>query len=291
MKYYFILFFIFSISAFAEDKKPYTVFIRSGSSLIRISDRVEFVISKGIYANVLETNTSKRDLFVVYNKDGRPIYETSSMGIVEVAEDLKILPNVDAEVVFPAPSVLKANDKIANLNSQFNIHLESLQTSALNTIYGQNLSSALGPRYEFRTMYESILPINVGVNVNFQSFQWNNNFDEHTTLSIFSFGPQIERVIYVEDTIAASVFLGAEFSPFYQSKTGVFKDKYTTMLFDVGIEGNWSTQYGRWCIGAHFRHHDLTLSETTRLDLAPVPEEISLNSIGAMVGYKYEWDL
>ncbi|MBC7428279.1 MAG: hypothetical protein H7336_06690 [Bacteriovorax sp.] len=296
MKYFlflsFIFSFLFSFNASSEARKPYMVYLKPGTTLTRLSDRKEMTIAKGIYANVLETNQSRRDLFVVYNKEGKAMYETSALGILEVAQDLKILPNVDAEVVYPAPSVLKANDKIAFLDSQFNIHIDSLQTAALNPIYSQNLASAVGPRYEFRTLYNnSSLPINFGLGVNFQSIQWNNDIDEPTTLSIFSFGPQIEKVVYSADTLSASAFFGAEFSPVYQAKSGNYTEKYKAMLFDIGIEGNWSTQYGKWCIGAHFRHHDLTLSETNRPDVNPVPEEISLNSIGAMVGYKYEWDL
>ncbi|MBC7712121.1 MAG: hypothetical protein H7177_02210 [Rhizobacter sp.] len=283
---------IFSVAANAvEKRKPYLVFLRPGTTLTRISDRKEVELTKGIYANVLETNPNRRDLFIVYNKAGKPLYETSALGIMEVANDLRILPNVDAEISYPAPTVSRTNDKMAFIDSQFNIHFDSLQTAALNPDISQNVSSAVGPRYELRTLYNSTIPVNFGLGVNYESIGWNNDQGDPTTLTIFSFGPQIERVVYNEDTISASVLFGAEFAPVYQSKSGDFTEKYKAMLFDIGVEGNWATQYGKWCAGIHYRHHDLTLTSTTRTNVGPVPEEISLNSIGVMLGYKYEWDL
>jgi hypothetical protein len=292
LKFILIIFslFLFNIVD-AIAAKPYLVFLKSGTILTRISDRQNVYLAKGIYANVLETNPTRRDLFIVYNKAGKPLYETTSAGILEVKEDLNILPNVDAETVYPPPQLTKAIDRFAFLDSQFNIHLESMRTTALNPNNDQSLSNAVGPRYEFRTLYNSTLPINFGLGMNFQSLQWNNSIDEPTTLSIFSFGPQIERVVYNEENISASILFGAEFAPVYSVKSGEFLDKYKATLFDIGAEGNWTTQNGIWCIGVHYRHHDITLTSTTRPSANPLPEEISLNSIGAMVGYKYEWDM
>lgn len=289
-KMVFILIMLMSFISLAEDLKPYRVYLKPGTTLTRLSDKKNFSIEKGIYAHVLETNPMRRDHFIVYNKAGKPVYEMLSDGIVEIEKDIQILPNVDAEISYPPPSTLKANNKYAFLDTQFNVHLDRLQMSPLNTIYSQELDSAVGNRFEVRTLYTSELPVNFGLSLNYQTATWENDIDE-VKLSILSFGPQIQRYIYQEEKLAISLHLGGEFAPIYRTSSGDSVERYKAILFDLGIEAMWQTDFGKWSLGSHYRRHDLTLTSSTRTGSNPVPEELIINSIGAMVGYKYEWDL
>ncbi len=283
-------FFLASNHTQANEAKPYQVYIKPGSVLTRLSDKKTVSLPKGIYANVLETSPTRRDLFVVYDKAGTPVYATTADGIVEIDKDIKILPNVDAEITYPPPSTLRSDNKEALFDTQFNLHLDQLQTSAINSIYSQELSSALSNRYEIRTMYISELPVNFGLGLNYQLAYWENDVDE-VKLSALSFGPQLQRYIYAEDSMAISLFLGAEYAPLYRTSSGSSVENFKAMLFDLGTEIMWDTYYGKWSLGAHYRRHDLTLTSSTRPGVNVIPEELIINSIGAMVGYKYEWDL
>ena len=256
----------------------------------RISDKKDVVLDKGIYVNVLETNANRRELFLVYNKKGIPLYEIKAEGIVEIDQDIKLLPNVDAEISYPAHAKLAADDKVVFLNTHFNLHFDNLQTTPFNTIYNVDLTSVLGTRYEVRTLYVSRLPVNFGFGINFQNASWSNEFDQ-IKLSIMSLGPQIEKQFYADDNMIVSVLAGAEFAPIYRTSSGDSVEKYKAMLFDLGAEATWETRFGKWSLGGHYRRHDLTLTESSRAGLNPVPEELIINSIGAMVGYKYEWNL
>ncbi len=280
----------FAIFSHAAELKPYRVYLKPGTVLTRLSDKKSFAIERGIYANVLESNPSKRDHFLVYDKNGKAIYDTLADGVVEIEKDVQILPNVDAEISYPPPSQLKANNKYAFFDTQFNLHLERLGMAPLNSIYNQELTSAVGNRWEIRTLYVSTLPVNFGLGINYQTATWENDIDE-VKLSILSFGPQIQRYIYQGETTALSLHMGGEFAPIYTTSSGTSKEKYQAILFDLGLEALWDSGYGKWTVGTHYRRHDLTLTSTTRPGSNPVPEELVINSIGAMVGYKYEWDL
>lgn len=286
-----ILFFLFcSHFSLATELKPYQVYIKPGSVLTRLSDKKNVSLPKGIYAYVLETSPTRREIFVVYDKNGKPAYETTSHGIVEIDKDIQILPNVDAEISYPPPSTLKSDNKEALFDTQFNLHLDQLQMSAVNSIYSQELETAFSNRYELRTMYVSELPINFGLGLNYQIAYWENDVDE-VKLSALSFGPQLQRYIYAEETMAISLFIGAEYAPLYRTSSGSSVENFKAMLLDIGTEIMWETYFGKWSLGAHYRRHDLTLTSSTRPGVDVVPEELVINSIGAMVGYKYEWDL
>ncbi len=286
-----LLFFLTTTSLIAAEQKPYRVYLKPGIILTKISDKKEVRTTKGIYANVLETSPTRREHFIVYDKTGKPAYMTNAENITDIANEIQLLPNVDANITYPAPMSHQSDDKIAFLDTNFNMHLESYILSAFNTIYPAEATSVIAPRFEVRTMYNSDLPVNFGIGFNYQNVNFKTTDDDDINFTIFSFGPQIERVIYTKEILAVTVVGGGEFAPIYKAVGNEFTEKYSALLFNIGVEGTWDTRFGKWSLGTHWRHHDLTLTETNRTDINPVPESISTNSIGIMAGYKYEWNL
>lgn len=291
MKFYlFILFILNSLAYGAAVDKPYKVYLRPGAELISIKDKTRHKLENGIYASVLETNPVRREWFNVYGKDGKAQYIVKANYVAEVAEDVRVLPDADAEISYPAPVILNGYNKNLFFDTQFNIHFDSIDISPLNALYLQDMTSVQANRFELRTLYSSELPVNFGLGINYQSAIWSNEND-NVKFTVLSFGPQIQHYIYEGEEIALSLHLGAEFAPIYKTQSGDSVEKYRAVLLDLGVEALWGTRFGKWSIGAHFRRHDLTLTSTTRPGLSPVPEEYVINSIGGLIGYKYEWEL
>lgn len=284
----FILIFLSNI--FAAELKPYKVYLKPGTVLTGLKDKKDLRITRGIYVFVLETNKLKRDHFIVYDKAGKPAFETTALGVVEIEKDIALLPDVDAEMIYPEPSVFRSNNKHAFFDTQFNMHFDSIDASQFNTLYGTEFSSTLASRFELRTLFNSSLPVNFGLSLNYETALWSNENGD-MELSSISFGPHIQHYIYEKENVAVSILLGAEYSPNYKTTTSEFTDKYHATMLDLGAEVLWGTSFGKWSAGAHLRRHNLSLTSSSRTDFSPVPEDITINSIGAMLGYKYEWDL
>jgi hypothetical protein len=281
------------ISSFlsAAELKPYIVFLKPGTELTRLSDKKNLAIEKGMYARVLETNYKKRDLFYVYDEKGNALYETMAKFIVEVEDDYALLPKQRADVVYPAPSQLKIADKTRTLQSQFNVHMDNLQTSDFNSIYSDSLASVTAPRFELRTMYERPdLPFGIGGSINYQSTSWKNDVDQ-IRFSVLSFGPVFLYDFFEDDDVRVTALLGAEFAPVYRTSSGDSKEEYKAMLYDVGVEGAWKTDYGFWAIGSHYRMHTISLESSNRTGVNPEQGSLSIKSLGIMVGYKHDWSL
>lgn len=284
------LFFFSSFALFAKESSPYLAYLKSGTILTKLSDQSNTELTQGIYANVLAADPSRGDLFFVYDKKGKAIYETTASGIVQIENDFKILPQVSAQVQYPPPETFKRNDTSAFFNTQFNFHLDQFQNSSL-------VFASKSIRYEARTFFMTALPLNVGLGINYQTANWNDEFENKINLSIFSFGPQIEHVFYKKEALEISAFFGAEFAPVYQIKAHNLTTPeilhFKALIYDLGAEGTWSSKYGNWSLGTHYRRHQITLnSSSLSIEESNLrSEEISFRSIGFMIGYKYPWNL
>lgn len=289
-KYFLILFFLSSFSILAQELKPYTVFLKEGTVLIDLKDKKEVILSKGIYAKVLELNPKRRNEFYVYDKNDVALYRTSAQGLVEIADDIQILPELDAQKIYPPKSEFKSADLVARFESQLSLHFDNLQVAPFNNIYNDQISSVLSTRYEVRTLYVSDLPFKFGFNLNYQSAYWKNDIED-VRLSILSVGPQFKYNFYKNESFNAHFVGGAELALVYEGRSATFTDKYSAQLYDLGIESEWTSPLGILTLGSHFRHHEIALSETNRTNLNLVPKEFSVNSLGIMLGYKIEWGL
>ena len=111
--FFIILFTLIILSnVIANDLKPYKVYLKEGTVLTSLVDKKDQRITRGIYVYVLETDYQKRDMFIVYDKNMKPAFETTALGVVEIKKDIAILPEVDAEVIYPPPTVLNASNKM-----------------------------------------------------------------------------------------------------------------------------------------------------------------------------------
>jgi hypothetical protein len=274
----------------AEDLKPYTVYLKAGTELTSTKDQSVSILSKGIYASVLEINPKRRTLFNVYDKNGIVRYQTTSEGVVEIENDIKLLPGLNAEETYPAKSVFNAENKVAKFGSQFNIHFESFQLSHFNEIYKDEITSVFSQRYEVRTLYNPEWPLKFGFGLNFQNAYWKNNI-ESIRLSILSLGPHFQYTFFESEDVSWSASTGVEIAPLYESSSSLYSDNYSAVLYDAGLESVWKSEYGLFSLGSHFRFHDIVLTKSNRPNRELKPKEYSLYTLGVMIGYKLEWDL
>lgn len=291
MKTIFSFFILFiSTPLRAENFEPYTVYLKEGAVLTSLSDKSTTILLNGIYAKVLELNPQRRDLFNVFDKNGVAQYQVTPEGIVEIEEDIKILPNINAQKSYPPKNSFKAENSVALLDTQLSFHFDNLNVSNLNTIYNDRASIVLATRSEVRALYVSSLPIEFGLVLNYQSAHW-ESVNEKIALSILSLGPQFKyRVYQIEDFNIFTLF-DAEIAPLYQATTSLYTDKFSATLLDIGIENEWHNSLGTFSFGTHYRRHEIALSRSNRPDLTLLPKEFSLSSLGFMIGYKIEWNL
>ena len=274
----------------ANELKPYRVYIKPNTVLKKIKGGERLLLENGIFAYVLDRDFIKRDFINVYDQKGNPLYEIKSEDMVEFESDIALFPNHKANTKYPIPSTFQAANKNLYFDTQFNIHFDQINTKKFSEINSEDNTSSIGNRFEIKTKVLALFPVDFGISVNYESSTWSNNFED-VSLSIFSFGPYLQKSFYEEDNFQAFVSLGAEVAPIYKTKSTFIEDDFDGILIDLGIEGLWETQYGKWSLGTHYRRHDITLTSGENKGAQVVPENIYIDTFGIMIGYKYEWKL
>lgn len=285
----FICFFI--LEAKAQSQEPYPAYIKPGAVLTRLSDNKTFISDVGLFAKVKETHPTKRDLFYVYNKKGELTYTVQPQYISEISEDIRVYPKVNAEVIYPPRSKLKNNDETFNFNTQLNMHISSLDTEAFNSFYQPEASSANLTRFELRSVYQSLLPINFGITTSFQYGTWFDTNSNKVKMKNFSIGPILEYSFYQKENLNFKAVLSGEFSPLYQTSSIASKEDYSSLIFQIGAEVNYLSTLGIFNFGINYRRQDLNINSSTLSSSGVADEDISLGNLGLTVGYILNWTL
>lgn len=300
MRPHFILLAFFTLiyshsTLFAQERVPYTVYIKPGSVLKRLSDQKSFITNKGLYTKVLEIHPTKRDLFNVYDNEGNLVYTTGPDNIVEIAEDVRVYPKVNAALVYPPKATMFSEDQSSKFNTQINLYLETLNVDGLNQIYSPLNSKANGNRIELKTLYTSSFPIDFGLSLSLQNAKWDaeiNGNAQEITLTSFSIGPTFNYKFYTHEYFHLNANLSAELSPLFETKSQISKESYSAFNYGLGINAIFPTMFGSFNLGLSYKHSNLNLSKTT-LDSSTGFREtaLSLNSVGFLLGYVKDWEL
>ena len=269
--------------------KLHHVFLKPGKILTDLKTNEEKKITKGIIVLIAESNLSKGDPFLVYNKKGEPTYSTSTDGIIEFQDDVSLLPEDNADAIYPPRSTLKTYNKLAHFDWQFNYHFDIISIHPLSNLYGQSMNTTAAHRFEARSFYLADLPVDFGFAFNYQTGYWKNEAESYS-LSILSVGPHFKKTIYEEDEFKLSFHLAGEYAPIYRTSSGSVADHFNAFILSMGAETLWLSKYGNWIIGAQFRQHDLSLNQSTRINVNEEPKEFKISSIGLAIGYNFEWE-
>lgn len=272
------------------ERKPYAAYIRPNSILTDIKTKKNFTNPNGIYTTVLSIHPTKSEEFWVYNSKGEAVYTTLASSVLDIEEDVRVLPKTNAQLIYPPTPQDRMNNKFARFSSQLSFSMENMPTDPFNGLYIAANETATLSRFEFKTIYQSNWLIDFGIVTNFQYGSWLTD-EDRVSLTILSIGPVIEKKFYENEKVQLRFSAGAEFAPIYQTSTEENRETYFSLILGGGVEASFDTYFGHFTLGTFYRRHDLTLSNSRGYEHFQVPEEIITNSFGVSAGYKIYWDL
>jgi hypothetical protein len=288
----FFILFLFSIKlSAAENSKPYLAFIKDNAMITSLEDNSVKKINRGIYAHVQAVDPLTRSQFYIYSKGLKAKYKVSSTDVVEIKDDIELLPNETGDIYYPAKSNFRAINKIFPIESELSLAIDQLDLAPVNQFLDTEISSISAPRYKFSSHYISSFNTNIGFNINLQSASWRDELGNDSKLSSLSFGPEFKFNYLHLDDYTFSALVSYEFCSSYKIKSNLGEEDFSTYLWNIGLHNEAKTQIGTIIFGADLRKYFLTHKRNTNGSLALKVEEYVLTSAGLFLGYKIEWDL
>lgn len=267
------------------------VYIKKNAVLTSLKDSSLVQVKNGFYADAVEANPSLRDQFYVYDKNGKPLYTVEALDIVEVENDTQLLPGEKGNITYPPKNKFQLINENLPIESEFAIHFDSINLSELHPFINSSLGSTMAPRYALNTHFKTLIPVSVGVNLNYQASSWIDQNNISSDISILSAGPEIKYTFHESEKYKLSVLASYEFCPVYTLKSEGSIDKFSASIFNLGLHNDLDTIIGKLTIGLNYRRHTLTFINSTRTLPDLVSQEYAVNSFGVSVGYNINWDL
>lgn len=288
------IFFLILISRFnligAKDnsEEPFQVYIKPHSRLSNLTYTSYVETAKGIYAFVIEKDHVARSEFWVLDKKGEKQYQVYSKDIVEIKDDVNILPNEIGSKTYPPASLEKIIDNKLQLESEISLHFDSLKMSPIQNINADSIDNVLAPRYQLTTNFIPLLPINAGITMSLQEAAWKDQNQLTTQINIFSIGPNFKYRILEDNNYTAAATFSYEFALNYKSSSSNFSNSFSAYIWSLGIVNEFKTILGPIQVGFDYRKHYLQLKD---VNSTYPSDEYSISSVGAYIGYKINWEL
>lgn len=286
--------FLFAFIAICSQAKvygePYLAYIKPNARLTRIKDNSIVKSRKGFYAKVYEINPENRSQFYIFDSNGEAQYIVEAKGLVEILDDIQLLPGEKGNIVYPPKSNFRSANHSLPLESEFILSFDQMNLAPLSSFIKTEISDINSPRFKINTLYKTEFPINIGINFNYQSTSWKDQNGISSTLSIMSTGPELKYRLFNTDEYFLSAITSFEFSPLYKISSDEITDKFSAYMWNIGFNNHWKTDFGYFIIGMDFRKQFLTFKNSNRSNDIKT-EEYILTSAGINFGYKIDWEL
>jgi hypothetical protein len=273
--------------------------MRRGSILYLNTDNTKIFRSpKDMYVLVREEIAGGKYVLLM-DKEGQTKYRTQVSNTVTIHEDLKILPKPQEYRTYPKQEKYFVVDDQLKLDNYINVHAEYVQDAYLKDLFISLLPAgttvpdsftAIARRFEYKVFYMWHLPIQFGLNLNYQEGSWQNEAEGLIWRSAF-FGPVAQYTFLKRDEYSVNIQMSYQQSLIYEasSQTANFAFSYSTAALEFNTNLLLPSKYGNWVLGATYRRAQASLKSTT-VELRRNPDRGEINSFGAVLGYNFEMD-
>ncbi len=271
------------------EPKMFSVLIRPGVILTDLDNGQAFEVKKAFYAKAREKSIG-REISHILNRKGEARYRAKTSELVNIEEDIKLLPQLDALEVYQGQNDFGSINHTFPLDFFFNYHFESVVSEYYPALFGLSSNRGLAHRFQLKSYYRSPrLPIHLGINLQYISGGWSDPNINFFTWNALFLGPNIYASFQGRNGLRWLFHAGVGEALSHHSRRDLEQHSYssTTMQFD--LEASKQTAYGTLALGTGFRRTLFSLKESTEPLIVPVTSN-SVNALSISLGYSYSWN-
>ncbi|HLE09724.1 MAG: hypothetical protein A2504_02045 [Bdellovibrionales bacterium RIFOXYD12_FULL_39_22] len=300
------------VSAYGKQKKGKTDFIlRTQAQRVTTTDPFWAIIPKGkiIYALDEEGNASKQSKHLItardinakvqvkssdvaaayiFDKHNATKYLINLSDIIPIQKDLDLLPRPTNLVSYAPPQQDSSIDYDLKLFAAINFGVETISPYYIGEIFNDsNVDSCYGNKLDLKTFLRWSVPVEFGINLNFQRSYMNLQLENYPTIvwqSVF-LGPALRFPLYLGEKF---IWRG-EISYQHALSYGLTDYRYQYTFSGNALQFDLEISYHRYILGASYRLSTLSLRQT-------LPNEIpsdrnTIGELGLFIGYGLDFKI
>ncbi len=272
------------------EPKIFSVLIKEGVLLTDLDSNQVFTVKKTFYAKAKEKIVGGETSYIL-NKKGEARYQTKTSGLVDIEEDLKTLPQLDALEIYRDKNDFSSLDSTFPFEYFFNYHFETIISDYYPTLFGFSSRNGSAHRLQFKGYYHpSQLPLHFGINFQHVSGIWSDPYTNFFTWRAIFLGPNIHVHLEAEKGLSWHFHLGAGQALFHRSQRDLEQHNYDSTTMQLDLEVAKQTSYGKFLAGLGFRKTLSSLKSTSEPLVIPAQTN-SVNAFSISLGYSHGWSL
>lgn len=278
---------------FSERKKPWSpipfrALLLKGTRLIDIKTGKVYFTSSDLYVLAQEETVGSQESYIL-NKDKIAKYKTFTNKLRSIEADVTLYPQVDPNKIYNDKQKHHSVDKGLEIESHLTFHIEALSTPFLADLYNGSETTSSANRFQSKTYYNSVLPIDFGISFGYQEGLW-NEVDNQVKWSSAFYGPTLRWQFAKWGNLHLNTKFGIEKSFRFKAVGPDSQVQFENLLYEWEIEGVYQSDLGPFLFGWTLRNMTWKLKNTdTPLSFTDIKQDVTSTSFFA--GYRIDVDL
>lgn len=282
--------------------KPYRALLREGSIIYSTKTKKQINVFRNIYVLAHEEISGGEKIWIYDNKKQKA-YFTSSKNVISIEKDLNISESPSTYIEYEKTEGFQSEDDYIILDSYLNLHYEYMTDQYLDDLFSSLIPpgrvlildtfEALATRFEYKLFYKWDLPVEFGLNFNYQEGRWTGVATGLVWRSFF-FGPVAQFLFWKKPKSEWSLQMSYQKSLIFEARslTENFSFNYSTNALEVNLNYINKMKFGNLVLGGTYRRARASIGKSN-VELNRSSERGLMQSWSLLIGFNFEtkWNL
>lgn len=264
--------------------------LKEKSELVNIDKSTSFFNKRKVYVRAREIYYGGNWSYI-YNKKGEIKYKTLTKNLSSIETIISLRSKISGDKVYPPKTRLHTSDKSLPLEAHFLFRRESSELGSVATAIDTSSSGATSTSFSFKTYYDSFLPLDVGLVMDYQTGEFTTEESTSTTWRALYFGPTIKYDFLETKNFKFNSQFAVKKSISFIATSDDARVNFSALLWQVGLEGVFKTGFGNFSLG----FESSFIRSSVKGELADQDtfnnEKTTMQQNAVTIGYQYTWNL
>ena len=267
---------------------PYKSLLKKYSTLEELDTGKQIKVGRQFFVLAREKVQGSQTAYI-YDSSGKFKYKTHTSNLISIQGDLDLTPPIDPLITYDEPDSFHSNDPALKFESEISLHGENIKAQFVRELLGTESKTAAGNRLDLTTYYRSIMPVQFGLSLSYQTAVLEDITGTYTWNNLF-FGPMVKWAFYHKRKVEWNLQAGFQQSIFFDLRDSTSYYALSSNSFQLEMQRIKQAKWGKWFLGASYRRLNPHVKSTDP-DVVVDSDRGLIESYALSIGYRLDWEL